>query len=409
MFIITIGNKAITVVAGSTVAATVATTIYDAVVDAIATGNYPEFAELSWDNDTSAVITATGPAGVPFTAVGTTTETGGGAADAQTFVNASTNSLTSSPIGSGPNWASVAANWSGGAVPVSGDLVIIADSEIDILYGLTALTSPGVELLTGSRIDASYTGRIGLPLINENGYEEYRDRYFQMGMAANATIFIGQGPGQGSSRIYLDYEIADALTIRVFSTGQPESPDDEALRIICVDAANVIEMTQGSVGLAREPGQVSTVATVKVEPLDPQSDATFRAGSGCTLATLIANGGTIETDCALTTVTLMAGVWTHTGGAIGAGGITNTAGTIIDLSNGAITFYIGREERVYDHRGDFRAKTYTAVDLYPGATWLDPNAAANTYTAGIDLNQGRLEEFTIDVGPNRRITPGTVA
>lgn len=384
--------------AGSTVAATVAATIFDAIQDAIATGNYPEFAEISWDNDTSAVITATGTAGVPFTATGTTTETGGGAADAQTFVNATT-------AGSGPNWASVAANWSSGTVPVTGDLVIIADSDVDILYGLTALVGPGVELLTGSRIDASYTGEIGLPLINERGYEEYRDRYFQIGLATNATFLIGQGPGQGSGRLYLDFGTADNLTIKVLSTGQSQEQDGEPLRILCVDAANDIDISKGVVGLAREPGQVSTVASVSTGFVDNEAgDVLFRAGSGCTLATIVANGGRIETDCAVTTVTLTNATWQHTSGAMGT--IINDGGTVIDLSTGTVTAYSGLEGSVYDHSGDTRPKTYTAVLLHAGATWKDPNAATNTYTANIVLaEECHLADVIVDVGLSATIVP----
>lgn len=394
---IVIGSKAVRYTAtGSSTDAQMATGLFNAIIEATGTGDYPEFAAISWEDNEAGVITGTGTPGVKF--VATANEN----ADTETFTASTTTAA------SGPNFASVAANWSGGAVPATGDFVIIADSDVDILYDVDTAFPIGSVQLAGFRIDASYTGKIGLPLINELGYEEYLPRYLKVGLDSSLTVPIGWGPGGGSSRLYLDFQTASTTTVKVFSTGQPEDADEEALRLLLVHAANVIEIASGSVGLAREPGQVSTVSVVRLQASDGQDGSSiFRAGSGCTLATIVAYGGEILTDCALTTVTLQDGNWLHTGGAVTT--IVNTAGTLTDQSTGTIASYTGRAGSTYDHRSDFRAKTYTAVDLYAGATWLDPNAAANTYTGGIDLNQCRYADVIIDVGPNRRLTPGSVA
>lgn len=400
LFIVTIGSKSVSVAATTTSTATTATEIFTALTE-LDPGLYPEFSEVTWDNDTASVVTGTGAPGVPFTATASTTESNGGAADTQTFVAATPTAA------SGPNYASVGANWSGGAVPADDDTVIIADSSVDILYGLDALQISGLTL-TAFTILASFTGRIGLPLINENGYEEYRPRYLKVGMNNSSTVQIGAGPGQGSSRLYIDFETSNTLTVKVHGTGQPESPEAEALRLLANHSGTILEIASGSVGLAREPTQTSTVSAVRIEFLQDQAgDVTFRAGSGCNAFNLTANGGSITTDNALGTVTLLAGDWLHTGGAITA--IVNTAGAMTDQSAGTISAYTGRAGSVYDHRGDFRPKTYTAVDLYAGATWLDPNAAANTYTASIDLNQCSINDVTLDIGVNRRLALGSVA
>jgi hypothetical protein len=404
---ITIGDKALVYTVPAVDTPADATELAAAILanlnTAVATGGYAEFAELEW-SVSAGVITATGPVGVPIllsdetTCAISTSETAGSG----TFVTAITTAA------SGPNFANVAANWSDGAVPDGSDTPVFSDTDIDCLYGLATAFPIASVTLTGFRVDASYTGKIGLPLFNENGYEEYRSRYLKVGLDPTLTIPIGWGPGNGSSRLYLDFETAATTTVKVYNTGQSEEGDGEALRLLMVHAADVLEIAGGSVGLAREVGQVSTVPTVRIQSGDGQDGNTiFRAGSGCTLTTIVCSGGEVLTDCALTTMTLLSGTWTHTGGAVTT--IVNTAGTMVDQSTGTISAYTGRGGSVYDHRSDFRAKTYTAVDLYAGATWLDPNAAANTYTAGIDFNQCYQADVIWDVGPNRRLTPGSVA
>ena len=81
------------------------------------------------DDDTACTITAV-TAGIPFHLTIETTEAGGGAADAQTFVQ------SSSVLNVGPNDYGTAENWDVKKVPVSTDSVIIPDSDYSILYGL---------------------------------------------------------------------------------------------------------------------------------------------------------------------------------------------------------------------------------------------------------------------------------
>lgn len=100
-------------------------------------------------------------AGVPFFAAASTTESDDGAADDQTFTMAATTP------NAGPSCWSSTANWSGGAVPVTDDIVIFdGRTTVSALYGMN---QTGVDLAK-MHVMPSYTGSIGsagAPLIIE--------------------------------------------------------------------------------------------------------------------------------------------------------------------------------------------------------------------------------------------------
>lgn len=109
------------------------------------------------DATTSVTVTAKTP-GVPFYLTETTTETGGGAADAQTFARAAVTT------NKGPNDFNDVDNWvesdgtAPSAVPTDGDEIIFSEGSHDLLFGLRQQSD-----LEQLRVTGGFTGSIGQP------------------------------------------------------------------------------------------------------------------------------------------------------------------------------------------------------------------------------------------------------
>ena len=100
-------------------------TTTDALVVALNASTNPNFSQITWSRSGSAgsslVRGTSDVAGMPFTFT--------------TYVNGGTGSwdaVSTSTANSGPNVWDVAANWSGGAVPVNADDVVISDSDVNL-------------------------------------------------------------------------------------------------------------------------------------------------------------------------------------------------------------------------------------------------------------------------------------
>lgn len=115
---LTIGSKTVYVVAGSATT----NTVIDNVVTAwnlLSASVYPEFAEITASRSSSNLILTADTAGKPFTCTITPLESDLSAAGANTIGGGtSATTGTVSTASSGPNDVSVAANWSGNAIPV---------------------------------------------------------------------------------------------------------------------------------------------------------------------------------------------------------------------------------------------------------------------------------------------------
>src|SRR4051794_15444652 len=89
---VTINGKTVSVTTGSTVIAT----LLDTVVTALNASTIQEIAEITWSRSSSSLVGTCDTAGVPFTCTVSTTEAGGGAADAQTIDGAASSAGTDS-------------------------------------------------------------------------------------------------------------------------------------------------------------------------------------------------------------------------------------------------------------------------------------------------------------------------
>lgn len=322
----------------------------------LAASTVTEFTELTWTVATN-VITATGDTtGVEHVITSAATGTG-------TLVTAVTTAA------SGPNRWDVAVNWSGGAVPVTGDDVVV-----DLPVSITAGLDQSSVTLASLTIAASFTNGavIGRPRINASGYPEFRDDYLKI----SATVVkVGVGEGQGSGRIKIDIGTAQS-TVEVRSTGYPTEQGIPSLLIKGTHASNAIDVQSGSVGIVVFGGETSTLSSLRTA-----GSAQVVLGEGCTIGTIHGEGA-VQINSAVTTAQQTGGSWTVRGASnintlIQTAGVLNYrgSGTIDDATVGGSL----------DFSGDASARTVTDCTLKLGGRILDPLDTV-TWTNGIQLD-----------------------
>lgn len=342
------------------------TTIAAALQALLAASTYPEFQEETWANPSAGVITATAKtAGVPFTVTASATGTG--------TLTASTTTTSS-----GPNDVSLAANWSTNALPTTGDDVYVTGTSQGLLYNLSALSSVVLGTLT---VDTTFTGQIGLPAQNANGYEEYRPRYWQIQTPTETYL---AGSGAGAPLIQRDNG-SQAWSVNVAATGSPIVQGRPALLLKGSSGSNVLTVTRGVVGSAIDPGDTATWQTVNIGYQTSQrTDVTLTLGAGCTVATIDQTGGIVNVLTSVTTWTQQAGTTSF----YGTGTLTTLdveGGTFAYQSNGTCTTLTVGTSGTVDYRSDPRSRTVTNATVY--GTLLDPNKTV-TFTNPISFPQG---------------------
>lgn len=375
---ITAGTKTVSVVAGSTTITTVVDTVF-AALNALDADDYPEFAEVTWSRSSNSLRATADTAGVAFGFTVATTETGGGAADAQTIDGLATSPGTNSTANSGPNDWSVAANWSGNAVPVNSDDVIIQDSNVDIFYGLD---QNGVTL-TSLMIAADFTGKVGLPTIHAGTsttgqYYEYRETRLKI---SSGVVRIGDGNGTGAPLIKLALG-SNAAAVTVFKTGNAADTDYGALQLTNTNAGSTLAIFGGAVDVAMQPGDTSTIPSIVA------SGGVVRLGTGVTLTTVEANGQSqVEVRSAATTLK------TQDGGRIqklaaGTGAAVLVYGGPVEWKGGGtVTALTVGAGKTFDASGCLVAFTITDSTAYDQATINDAGGKA-TFTNATSCPDG---------------------
>jgi hypothetical protein len=385
---VTINNKTLSVVAGSTTISTVVDTVVEDFND-VDTDIYPEFANITASRSSDSLILTADTEGEPFTCTVATTETGGGAADAQTIDGTTTSTGTNSTANSGPNNWDTALNWSAGTAPADTEDVYVEALSVDLLNGLSNANTE----LTSLNISSTYTGAIGRPVRNPSGYYEYRDTYLRVDAT---TVNIGYGSGQGSGRIKLDLGTTDAFTVNVSRTGNPLENGIPALLLKGGLAGCTLNVLQGSIGVAFHPGETAVIPTVRIGYQDnPATDARVWFGTGVTLTTITQNGGDLTTQSNITTYTINGGTATILAGAITT--LTVDSGTVYYQSTGTIgTLNLGSGATIIFSR-DPRGRTVTNCTMDAGATLLDPYKTV-TFTNPFALSRCGLADVTLDLG-----------
>lgn len=396
---LTLNGKDVTVTVGDDVtAANVATLIAQAwngesLADSAALvspltggGSIPEFREIVAQVSGAVLSLTARTAGVPFDSPTLATDSAGGDLGSWSTVTAN----------SSPNDWATAENWDSDTVPETGDTVIIPEGAVSILYGL----NQSAVTLASLTVDQAFGGQIGLPEINANGYDEYRDTYLRIGAT---SLTIGSGVGAGSQRVKINLGSAQA-TINISNSGTSEfSP---AIQLLGTHASNVVNVTRGSVGIAYNPGEVSTVATLRIGYVGNQSsDSRVVAGSGVTLTNLEQSGGNVRLEAASTLITQSGGELTINGGAHAA--INMDGGTCYYSSTGTLTTAKVGNRSTLDLSRDMRAKTITNCEIYASGAIRDPFQVA-TFTNGIDVVRTSIANVSLDLGSHFTLTPSAI-
>ena len=320
-------------------------------------------------------VTFTGDvAGVPFTVAGTVA---GGTGTLGAF--------TTSTAATGPNHWDNADNWSSGTIPANSDDVIVADSEVPILWGLDQ-SSVTLDSLT---IRQSYTGKIGLPLASfatvsdgstTAAATEYRTDYLTIGAD---VISIGEhnGPANpnGATRIklYNNQNAASETTIHNTAVGGVDL-GLPAVRLLAAHASANLEVRSapGGVGIGvDEPGETATLGTVHVS--DRTGVSRVFVGEGVTYTNFRSQGGRHVLNAAAT----VAAVDVAGGELVTEGDFTITALTIrgggevtanhVKSGGNAITTATVTEGGALIGTRSTRARTWDAVNLDEGSLETD--------------------------------------
>jgi hypothetical protein len=364
LFKVTINGKTVTYAATGTTVASVVTGL----VAALGAIDEPEFTEITFTDSTTAVTCTGVTAGVPFTITVETTESNGGAADAQTFVQATTTAAT------GPNHANDINNWSLGAAPVNTNDVDIDLDRGAILYGidaLSAVTLASLDVYSAGQTD----GTIGLPQVNASGYYEYRPRYLQVG-ATLCRI------NTQSERVMLDFgAVQTACEVRATGSATDDIP---AVLLKGTHTSNVFEFKSGTSGLGFHLGEDVAAATVRVSP-----EASLVIGEVASTLTAVTSHGNTLIQTAATTVTVEDGETKI----IGTGAYTtlNVDGGLCKYESSG-TVSTANITGTVDCSGDISPRIFSVTNLEPGGLIIDPNQTI-THSAGI-ARSARVRQVT---------------
>ncbi len=315
----TINGKTVTYtsVSGDT-AATAATALFNLLN--VSTGIAPELTEITFANPSSGTMTATAKEpGTPFAGVtingvagnGLVLSTGNGLANGITTTETTANK-SPSDVTDAQNWlrvnTSVTPPANVRAIPQNDDDVVVANTATPMLWNLDGLAT--VRFRTYTRWQ-SFTGTIGLPENNPNGYAEWRAKSFAFsGPAGSApagglTMVLGYGTGGGPGRER--YNLGSSrYTCRAIGAGR--AIDRYGISLIGYHTDNVIVAENGvSIAVATEPGETSSLNSITTD-----GSSTVGIGAGVTwttnifgtAATCTAYGGSLILNAAPPTLSL---------------------------------------------------------------------------------------------------------
>lgn len=261
---------------------------------------------------------------------------------------------------SGPHCWDVPANWNTNTVPASSDTVYIADSDINILYGL----DQSEVTLADLHVEQTFTGDIGLPRINTDGgtgnsYYDYRETYLKIGAT---ELFIGDKEGDGSERLKINLGSVQS-TVLITNSGESSDGNTPPILLLGTHANNEINVNRGFLGVAYYPTEVSTVATLRQAFFDDTTDdTTVYLGSGVTVTNITKTGGVLDINSGTTAFQQTAGTTTiHDG----AHTVLNTlAGLVNYNSTGTLATANLSGDAVLVFDQDARPKDVTVINKY---------------------------------------------
>jgi len=270
--------------------------------------------------------------------------------------------------GSEGDW-SVAGNWSGGAVPIAADDVIIANSSQDITAGL----DQSAIALTSLTIDLSYTGLIG----------SSQSDFLEIG---SVTAVIGQRRGTvgtftGSKRLNIDFGTTTAAQINVYATATTaQDQNRQPLRLRAVNASTDVNVYGGTLAISDDSSNSSTIGDILIE------SGTINIGDNVTHTTLNQSGGTVSTQSSITTVNLKGGTLNQYDSTS-----SNTITTLTVSNSGSLNHYASGTITTLNLNGGSvdltktqKSKTVTTITAAPGANLITDTGTV-TFTNDIAL------------------------
>ena len=280
----------------------------------VQSGIAAEFTEITFANPSAGVLTATAKvAGTPFanitggTSSGLVLSTGNGLANGIATVHTTANA-SPSDVNDAQNWLRITAPAPGvRQLPQNGDDVVVANSDVPMLWNLDQLAA--VQFNTYTRWQ-SFTGTIGLPENNPGGYAEWRATYFKFVgpqgsvPAGGLQVVLGQGQvGGGPTRERYDTG-SQPVTLTVLAAGSAE--DEYGVRWLGVHTANTFTLLGGvSLGIAMISGETANLSSCTVD-----GNATLGIGEGVTwtaASTLTMYGGQADLGAAPATLAMNSG------------------------------------------------------------------------------------------------------
>lgn len=397
-FSATLNGKTVTYTALSTdtTAALFATGLFNLLN--VTTGIAAEFTEITFTNPSAQIVATAATPGVPFanvpgTSAGLVFSTGNGYTGTLTQVHTQANQ-SPSDVNDPQNWLRVNLGNTPPsktrALPVNGDDVVVSNSSVPMLYNLDQLAA--IQFNTYTRWQ-SFTGTIGLPPINPNGYTEWRATDFKFSgptgsaPAGGLAMVLGYSSGSGSGPTRERYDLGSSrFTCQVLAAGSPQ--DEYGVHLIGYHTDNVVIAESGtSVGIATAQGELSKVNSVT------GSSATVALGAGVTWTTNIFGtassctmyGGSLLINSPPATLSLNNGTQaTFATDSLVWPSITAQGGcTLTWLAGGTITTYTATTGCTLNKSGDNRALTITNHTI-DGDTcqFIDPLNAITWTNAG---------------------------
>lgn len=411
---LTINNVGFIITVGSLVTdAQVATTVYQALTGttltdttasctiAVADGGaalIPQFSEFTATNDVSARVTLTANgsgalAGKPFTITSTVSVTGD-----ETFAK------TSSVTPTSQYHASEIDNWDGTNSPADGDTLIFDSGSNDVRWGLNTYQGGSTAQPTTVTVYKSFTGNIGLSETNTDNsskpYPEYRTTYFTLDdNTATTTFNLEVGEGTGSGRLKFDSGAGQAV-VNIFGKGSRLDTGIPCILWKGTHASNIVRNNAGDLGIAFFGSETATVATL-ITGDGPTSQANTICSTGVSLTTVTCNGGSLETNSAITTGTANAGNWIHKAGTITT--LTVNKGASFYPNGGVTVTTLDLNGGTFDCRKGSATVTITnTVTMSAGSSFYDPQG--RTGNISVQLRDCTLQDVTIVLPQGKTIT-----
>lgn len=300
--------------------------------------------------------------------------------------------VTQPTAASGPNFWNLAANWDGGTLPAAADDLVVKDTAVSILYGLTDTTN-----YTSLSIDASFVGQVGLPSTNVNGYPEYRTQSLTLGSGSAIAVNIGYGLGTFPSLVKLNLNASNA-TVTQFGGVSSNAGNVFQTEIITAAASSTYRVYGGSM-------LIDSLTSATITSLDlikrdsSQAPPYVKATNAITVTTVTSYGGTGLFEGPVTTLVARETSTITSAKAAASATVRVGSGSLLNWeSSGGITTKLHVEAGgTVDFGRVGTTKTVAACDCYANGTILDPIDKV-TFTTGIVLVACRLANVTLDVG-----------